>query len=82
LIGLVLKIKRIMSRQSHEEGKLQGAMQDGSREFITLLACICADMTALPAALIYQGKSQDLIDTWLDDLEEHDIIYFALSKKG
>ena len=45
-------------------------MQDGSREFITLLACICADMTALPAALIYQGKSQDLIDTWLDDLEE------------
>ena len=82
LIGLALKMKRIMSRQSHEEGKLQGAMQDGSREFITLLACICADMTALPAALIYQGKSQDLMDTWLDDLEEHDIAYFASSEKG
>jgi len=45
-------------------------MQDGSREFITLLACICADMTALLAALIYQGKSQDLTDTWLNNLEE------------
>jgi hypothetical protein len=57
-------------------------MQNGSREFITLLACICANMTALPATLIYQGKSQDLIDTWLDDLEEYNIIYFASSKKG
>jgi len=71
-----------MSRQLHKEGKLQGAAQDGSQEFITLLACICADMTALPAALIYQGKSQDLMDTWLDDLDEHDIAYFASFKKG
>jgi hypothetical protein len=39
-------------------------------------------MTALPAALIYQGKSQDLMDTWLNDLEEHDIVYFASSEKG
>ncbi|HMC84302.1 MAG TPA: hypothetical protein VKI61_02210, partial [Chitinophagaceae bacterium] len=65
-----------------EEGKLQGAMQDGSREFITLLACICADMIALLAVLIYQGKSQDLMDTWLDDLEEQDVAYFASSEKG
>jgi hypothetical protein len=57
-------------------------MQNRSREFITLLACICADITALPAILIYQGKSQDLIDTWLNNLEEHDIVYFASSKKG
>ena len=70
LIGLALKLYRIIGRQAHEEEKLQRAIQDGSREFITLLACIYADMTALPAALIYQGKSQDLIDTWLDDLEE------------
>jgi hypothetical protein len=45
-------------------------MQDGSREFITLLACICADITALLTTLIYQGKSQDLIDTWLNNLKE------------
>jgi hypothetical protein len=82
LIGLVLKLKRIMSRSAYDEGKLQGAAQDGSREFITLLAAICADMTVLPAALIYQGKSRDLMDTWLDDLDEHDIAYFASSEKG
>jgi hypothetical protein len=71
-----------MSRSAYDEGKLQGAAQDGSREFITLLAAICADMTVLPAALIYQGKSRDLMDTWLDDLDEHDIAYFASSEKG
>jgi hypothetical protein len=82
LISLVLKIKRIISRQSHKEGKLQGVIQNRSQEFITLLACICANMTALSTVLIYQGKSQDLINTWLNDLEEYNIIYFASSKKG
>jgi hypothetical protein len=82
LIGLALKLKRIMSRSSYEEGKLKGARQDGSREFITLLAAICADLTPLPAALIYRGKSLDLMDTWLDDLNEEDIAYFATSEKG
>ena len=36
----------------------------------------------LPAALIYCGKSRDLIDTWVDDLQEEDVAYFASSEKG
>jgi hypothetical protein len=82
LIGLALKLKRVMTRAAYDKGKLLGAAQDGSREFITLLAAICADMTVLPAVLIYQGKSQDLMDTWLDDLNEDDVAYFASSEKG
>ena len=82
MIGLALKLKRIMSRAAYKDGKLKAARQDGSREFITLLAAICADLTSLPAALIYRGKSKDLMDTWLDDLQEEDITYFASSEKG
>ena len=63
MIGLALKLKRIMSRAAYDDGKLKAARQDGSREFITLLAAICADLTPLPAALIYRGKSKDLMDT-------------------
>ena len=36
------------------------AYQDGSREFISLLACICKDSIAFPPALIYKSESFDL----------------------
>lgn len=63
--------------------KILGASQDGSREFISLLACICADGTAIPPALIYQGTSGDLQDTWLEDFDHSsDQAYFATSEKG
>jgi len=49
-----------MSKEAYKSGRIRYASQDGNREFISLLACVCADGTALPAALIYQGKSGDL----------------------
>jgi hypothetical protein len=59
------------------------ASHDGDREFITLIASICADGTHLAPALIYQGTSHDLQDTWLDDFDHlKDRAYFACSEKG
>jgi hypothetical protein len=52
--------KRILSKAAYEQGRIHYFQQDGSREFISLLACIYADGTALPPALIYQGASNDL----------------------
>ena len=49
-----------MSKEAYKSGRIRYASQDGNREFISLLACVCADGTALPPALIYQGKSGDL----------------------
>ena len=63
--------------------KILGASQDGSREFISLLATICADGTALTPALIYQGESGDIQDTWIDEFDHNtESAYFAASKKG
>jgi hypothetical protein len=59
-----------------------GASQDGSQEFLTLLACICADGTKLPPALIYQGDHADLLDTWVEDFKEGDEAYFAITSNG
>lgn len=65
------------------EKKILGSNQDGSRESISLLDCICADGTALPPALIYQGKSGDLQDTWLEDFDSSsEEAHFAVSEKG
>lgn len=76
-------MKRIVPIDHLRSKKVLGSSQDGSREFISLLATICADGSALPPALIYQGDSYDLQDTWLEDYDSSsDEAYFAVSKKG
>jgi hypothetical protein len=47
-----------------------------------LLATICADGTRLPPALIYKGKSHDLMDTWVEDFLDSDSAYFCSSDTG
>jgi hypothetical protein len=75
MLGVVGHSKRIFSRTSYEEGKRRSAIQDGSREWITLLACICADGSSLEPALIYQSTSGSIQDSWLQALnhETHQI---------
>jgi hypothetical protein len=65
LISHPQKVKRIFPKALMKKQKLLGARQDGSREWITLLATICADGSSLPPALIYKAVSGNLQDTWL-----------------
>jgi hypothetical protein len=57
-----------------------GAAQDRCQEFISLLACICADRTKLPSTLIYKGESYDLLSSWVEDFKEGNHAYFASTK--
>jgi hypothetical protein len=52
MLRAVGRSKRIFSKASYEAGKRRSMIQDGSREWITLLACICADGSYLEPALI------------------------------
>jgi hypothetical protein len=72
LTGRSNKSKRMMSKKEYKEGRIQYFQQDGCREFISLLACICADGSTLPPPLIYQGNSGDLQNTWMTNLSEGD----------
>ena len=71
-----------MSLEALKSGRIQYASEDGSREFISLLACISADGTALPPALIYKGDSLSLQDTWLEDWVPAHKAHFAISPNG
>ena len=82
LLGQASASKRVMSREALKGGKILGACQDGSREFISLLACISADGTSLPPTLIYQGESHDLMDSWVEDFKDSEVAYFAASNSG
>jgi hypothetical protein len=39
---------------------VRAALQDSSREWVTLLATVCADGTALPPAIVYQLDNSTL----------------------
>ncbi|XP_044714534.1 DDE superfamily endonuclease, CENP-B-like protein [Hirsutella rhossiliensis] len=41
-------VPRVFSVRAKKQGKLIGAAQDGNRSWITFLACVCQDLTALP----------------------------------
>jgi hypothetical protein len=49
-----------MMKEVYNSRKITKVKQDGLREFISLLASICADGTKIPPALIYKGASGDL----------------------
>ena len=57
MIGVLQRTKRIFSRPLWDSKQVRGHLQDGSREWITLLACICANRTSLPASLIYPAAN-------------------------
>ena len=73
-----------MDREAYEKGQIRQACQDGNREFISLLACICADGTWIPPSLIYKGKSQDLQSSWVENLRNDGVVraHFGVSPNG
>jgi hypothetical protein len=83
LLGRLNKVRRIFSKDLKGSGKLLGAAQDGSRDWLTVVAAICADGTALAPLLIYQSEAGNIQDSWLTDFnaEEQDC-FFSSSPNG
>ena len=71
-----------MTLKALRSGRITHMMTDGNQEFVTLMACICADGISIPVSLIYKGKSHDLQDSWVDQIEETDEVFFTASANG
>jgi DDE superfamily endonuclease/Tc5 transposase DNA-binding domain len=82
MLGKLQKTRRIFTRAWKDQGKLKGAAQDGSREWITLIGTVCIDGTFLPPALIYGAQSGDIQDKWLQDYDTVEDCYFASTENG
>jgi hypothetical protein len=81
-IGLGRTMKRIMTQEALKSGRIKKAKQDGSREFISLLACISAIGRWIPPLLIYKGESGDLMSTWVDEVKTDSQAHFTVSSNG
>lgn len=53
LLGQLSKVKRVFSRAAFKSGRIKHVIQDGNREWITLIATIYADGTYVSPGLIY-----------------------------
>jgi hypothetical protein len=83
MLGVLTRLKRVFSRRLYEEGKIKAHIQDGNREWITLLACICADGSHIEPSLIYQSASGLIQDSWLQAFNPDDHrVHFASSPSG
>jgi hypothetical protein len=83
MLGVLTRSKRVFSKRLYKEGKIKAHIQDGNREWITLLACICADGSALEPAIIYQSTSGSIQDSWLQAFDPDDHrARFASSPSG
>jgi hypothetical protein len=82
LMGMGRTMKRIVSQQALKSGRVTKSKQDGSREFISILACISAVGTWIPPLLIYKGESGDLMSTWVDEVNTDSQAHFTVSSNG
>jgi len=68
-IGVLGRTKRIFSRRQWEKKEVRQARQDGNREWVSVLASICADGTALPPGIIFASKNSTIQSRWVADIE-------------
>jgi hypothetical protein len=66
LIGVASRSKRVFTRRQWKKKEVRASLQDGSREWITLLATVCANGKVLPPGLIYQSTNSTIQSAWVD----------------
>jgi hypothetical protein len=60
LIGFTSRRLRVFSRRMYERKEVTETIRDGSREWISVIACLCSDGTALDPGIIYQSDASTL----------------------
>lgn len=71
-----------MTREAYKSGRIKQAVQDGSREFITLLAYCSMTGWAGKPTLICKGERNEIQDSWVEDLGEEDRACFGATDNG
>jgi hypothetical protein len=81
-VGITKATKRVFTKALWASKEATAALQDGNREWVTLLACVCVSGESLPPALVDQGSS-GIQSGWTDNVEvgTHEV-FFSNSPMG
>ena len=61
-IGKINSTKRIFSRRQWEKKEVTLVIQDGSKEWVSVVACICADGEWVPPGIIFEAEGGNIRD--------------------
>jgi hypothetical protein len=68
--GVIGNSKRVFSKASYQWKHAWQSLHNGKCKWITLVACICTDGTALPPGLIFAAESKNIQSTWVSNLDK------------
>ena len=86
MIGVIKKGKRIFDKALYGKKQYSQSSHDGNREWVTVLAAICADGTAITPCVIFPTESGKVPESWVKEINPEDpeapSIHFATSPNG
>ncbi len=68
MIGITTRTKHVFDRHLWEK-KVRASSQDGNCTWITLIACVCGDGSALPPGLICESANSTIQSSWVDQID-------------
>ena len=74
-LGRVGRTNRVFNKKLYESKGVRQALEDDSTDWITVVACICSDGSALSPTLIFQGANGAVQSSWVDAVQagEHSV---------
>jgi hypothetical protein len=80
MIGTTTRTKHVFSRRMWEKKEVRATLQDGNCAWMTLLACVCADGSALPPGLLYESANNTIQSSWVEEIKpgDHSVLVSSL----
>jgi hypothetical protein len=69
MIGVTSRTKHVFSRRMWEKKEVTASLQDGNRAWVTLIACVCGDRSALPPGLLYESTNNTIQSSWIEEIK-------------
>ena len=78
-LGRIGRTKRIFSKARYVKKGVRQPLEDGSSEWITVVACICSDGSALSPSLIFKAANGAIQTSWVDAVQAGNHSVFTTS---
>ena len=83
MLGILQASKRYFTSSKLKSKRLKGTGQDGSWEWVIVIALVSQDGSPLPPAIIYLAATNNHKDTWYEDLQTSEpVAHFITSSNG
>jgi hypothetical protein len=78
-LGRIGRTKRIFSKARYVKKGVRQPLEDGSSEWITVVACICSDGSALSPSLIFKAANGAIQTSWVNAVQAGNHSVFTTS---